>query len=231
MGADSHPDQAPEVALKPEQPRMQQRMNCLVVVVSLFCITATVGCATLSLVSVVGQRTTVGIEYESAGRGDNVLAITYSSLCHGLLQTEKVRRYRHWTTCDLTLLRWVAEGGEYFPVQACVVRGTPPQDVQKTQLEVSVSKRYPSRDEAASAVDRAAGRLLIAGDYRFVTVWSRDPATSSSLRSAYMYAPPSLCPDISTNALRVAAFSGAILLDAVTFPAQVVFLLMVRGMQ
>jgi len=173
MGADGHPDQAPEVALKPEQPRMQQRMNCLVVVVSLFCITATVGCATLSLVSVVGQRTTVGIEYESAGRGDNVLAITYSSLCHGLLQT----------------------------------------------------------DEAASAVDRAAGRLLIAGDYRFVTVWSRDPATSSSLRSAYMYAPPSLCPDISTNALRVAAFPGAILLDAVTFPAQVVFLLMVRGMQ
>jgi len=183
---------------------MQQRTNCLVVVVSLFCITATVGCATLSLVSVVGQRTTVGIEYESAGRGDNVLAITYSSLCHGLLQTygtEKVRRYRHWTTCDLTLLRWVAEGGEYFPVQACVVRGTPPQDVQKTYLEVSVSKRYPSRDEAASAVDRAAGRLLIAGDYRFVTVWSRDPATSSSLRFAYMYAPPSLCPDISTNAL------------------------------
>jgi len=114
MGADGHPDQAPEVALKPEQPRMQQRMNCLVVVVSLFCITATVGCATLSLVSVVGQRTTVGIEYESAGRGDNVLAITYSSLCHGLLQTEKVRRYRHWTTCDLTLLRWVADGGEYF---------------------------------------------------------------------------------------------------------------------
>ena len=192
---------------------------------------ASVGCATLTLVNAIGDHT-IGIRYESAGRSDNVLTITYSSRCWDWLRKNE-RAHRHWAICNLTLVRWVRPTDRYEYTQACVARGAGalPADVQKAYLEVAVPTRYlSSREEIAAAVERAAGHALLQGDFRFIELVSREPDGSSGLRVAHMHAPPALCPSASMNALSVAAFPGAILFDAVTIPGQLVFALMLRGM-
>ena len=197
--------------------------------VLLLCLTAMPGCATTKVWQSMDASNERGMQYDTAARAGDVLAITYASRCEDWIGGGTYAWHPTWARCDLAQLRWSVttpadRAYRLVPVNACVEQGSSPADVVTSRPGAS-TRRFgavsPDFYGVANDVD-AGGGLLVATERGSIVVWSRDPREPTNLRVG-AFSPPSWpkCPNAGRKAMSVAVLPAAVLFDVVTLPGQV----------